>query len=63
MTGLVSKGDYAAWCRHYGYDPEAEETRREWQEAREALAALQRIDARHEAQEAIEKAKGGSSDA
>ena len=58
MKGPVERGDYAGWCRHYGYDPESDEAHRDWEEARRQLAILQRVDADHEAREAIERARG-----
>lgn len=58
MTGEVERGDYRGWCEAYGYDPDTEQARQDWAEAREALAALQRAAAGAEAREAIDKARG-----
>ena len=33
--------DFHAWCRHYRYDPTSQEAARDYQEAQEALAALE----------------------
>ncbi|MFP4147783.1 MAG: hypothetical protein ACLFSI_08745 [Halorhodospira sp.] len=49
--------DYTTFCERYGLDPESEESRAQYREAQEALAALRRAAAGAEAREAIDKAK------
>ncbi|MBK5944811.1 hypothetical protein CCR79_13110 [Halorhodospira halophila] len=58
----VSRGDYAGWCRHYQLDPNSDQAKREWEEARRVLATLQEIDAKHEVREVIHRAKKGEAD-
>lgn len=53
----VQRGDFGAFCRRYNLDPNAPESRREWDRARRALADLEQVAARQEAKEAIKRAQ------
>lgn len=54
--------DYYEFCRRYELDPHTDEAQAQYAEARRQLEILQRIDARHEAREAIERAREGTGD-
>ncbi|MCG5527349.1 MULTISPECIES: hypothetical protein [Halorhodospira] len=56
----VSRNDYRQFCVRYKLNPDAEEGRRDFDRAREALAALERAAARREAKESQQ---GGVDDA
>ena len=47
----VTRGDYGAFCRRYNLDPDDPQSRRGWESAREALAALERVAARRDEEE------------
>ena len=53
--------DYKTFCDRYGLDPDSQEAREQYREATKQLEILRAAAARAEAQEAIAKAKRGSS--
>lgn len=54
--------NFHTWCRRYGYDPQTEEARRDYEEAQRQLDLLERAAARQEAKEAIRRAQEGAGD-
>ena len=53
---------FKAWCERYGYKPDSQEARENWERSRANLDALQRAAARSEAREAIERIQEQSRD-
>ena len=49
--------DFKHWCQRYGYEPDSAQAREDWKRARANLDALERAIARHDAREAIERAR------
>ena len=49
--------DFKHWCQRYGYEPDSAQAREDWERARANLDALERAIARHDARQAIERAR------